>query len=125
MNTVKSLPQVKKYLWLYLSEFYLDTEHSPATIQTIVRNIQTCGYDLDSVKRINREEVLPVLYGNLLDVAGIWSGFDERELTTAITRYLAQETTHWARFKLSIINWCFRNHAASIDKELDTYWSYP
>lgn len=64
-------------LWVALDDLYLDTELQPVTYAAIARAIITHGYSLEEARRIDREEVFPILYGNLLSVAGEWAGFDD------------------------------------------------
>ena len=62
-------------LWTALANLYLDTEMQSFTHEMIARRIIEQGYSLEQARCIDREEVFPVLYGNLLSVAGVWSGF--------------------------------------------------
>ncbi|MES2543545.1 MAG: hypothetical protein V4548_01575 [Bacteroidota bacterium] len=70
----------RKPIWIALSNFYLDTELEDNNFKYIALNIIDSPYSLKEVKCINKYEVFPVLNGNLLSVAGEWSGFDEELL---------------------------------------------
>ena len=72
-------------LWVALSDLYLDTELQPVTHAAIARAIITTGYSLEEARRIDREEVFPILHGNLLSVAGQWAGFDDDWLIYEVT----------------------------------------
>lgn len=67
----------RKTVWLALSEFYLDTELQPTDFDRIKLIFAQSGYSIDEIKRINYEEVAPVLIDNLLSPAGVWGGFDD------------------------------------------------
>lgn len=113
----------KQQLWKYLSEFYLDTEYSSKVTQGLIQNIRNCGYDLIAVKRTNQKEVLPVLYANLIQVAGVWTAFDKEWLTSEITRWLSRRASIQGRIKQNIVSWYFADYVATINKDLDRYWS--
>ena len=71
-------------VWQALSEFYLDTELQPADLETIRLVFAQSGYSIDEIKRINYEEVAPVLIDNLVSPAGVWSGFNNDWLIEVI-----------------------------------------
>lgn len=75
-------------IWVALSDFYLDTELQEADFKSIATTILESPYSLKEVKQINKHEVFPVLYPNLLSIAGEWAGFDEQWLITEISRTL-------------------------------------
>ncbi len=73
-------------IWIALSDFYLDTELTDDTYRHIARKINESPFSLEEVKEIDRTEVFPVLYSNLLSVAGVWGGFQEEWLVSAIQK---------------------------------------
>jgi len=74
----------RKPVWLALSEFYLDTELQPADFRRIRAVFDQSGYSEQEIRQIDYEEVGPVLYGNLLSMAGEWAGFDEAAVLAAV-----------------------------------------
>ena len=79
----------RKPVWIALSEFYLDTELQPADIEAIRLVFAQSGYTIDEIRRINYEEVAPILLDNLLSPAGVWAGFDADWLTKTIMARLS------------------------------------
>ena len=80
--------EARKSVWIALSDFYLDTEMQDYTFQHIARTIRASPYSLGEARQINQYEVFPVLYSNLLSVAGVWGGFNETWLIGEITASL-------------------------------------
>ncbi len=79
-------------IWIALSELYLDTELQDADYKTIARIIVESAYTIDEVKKINKYEVFPVLYQNLLSAAGVWNGFDKEWLVAEIIKSINKRT---------------------------------
>lgn len=63
----------------------MDTELQDIDIKNIVLTILKSPYDFEEVRRIDKYEVFPVLYTNLLSVAGEWAGFNEEWLIDTIS----------------------------------------
>lgn len=82
----------RKPIWIALSEFYLDTELQELDFRYIASKIMESPYSLIKVKEINKYEVFPVLQPNLLDVAGVWAGFDEDWLVENIKNSLEKRS---------------------------------
>jgi len=82
----------RKPIWIALSEFYLDTELQELDFRYIASKIMESPYSLNKVKEINKYEVFPVLQPNLLDVAGVWAGFDEDWLVENIKNSLEKRS---------------------------------
>jgi len=109
-------------IWLALSDLYLDTELSDNDFKYIAKKIQESPYDIEEVKHINRYELYPLLYPNLLSIFGIWSGFDKEELAASITDRLSRKS--WINNLYTNILYVllhrkyFHTHFAHIEKYL-------
>jgi hypothetical protein len=79
-------------IWIALSTFYLDTELEDADFRDIAFRIVESPYSLEEVKSINKYEVFPILYTNLLSTAGVWLGFDGVLLVEKIISRLNNKT---------------------------------
>jgi hypothetical protein len=90
----------RKPVWLALSEFYLDTELQPADFRRIRAIFDQSGYSAQEIRQIDYEEVGPVLYGNLLSMAGEWAGFDEAALLVAVGKRAAKSGKIRGRFPI-------------------------
>ncbi len=66
----------RESVWLALSELWLDTETTEATISYIADTLVVSGFPLDELEAIYRFEVVPAVYSNALTTAGEWAGFD-------------------------------------------------
>ena len=74
----------RKPIWLVLSQLYLDTELQDFDFQNIANIINQSPYNFEQVKKIDRLEVFPILYANLIVTAGVWDEFDSEWLIKAI-----------------------------------------
>src|SRR5690606_21791718 len=96
-----------------LSEFYLDTELQEHDFQRIPTILRESGYSMSELKRINYEEVAPVLSGNLVSTAGVWSGFDEAWLEEEIIKRINSKKS------VSVFNSIYKKY---VDRLTDTCW---
>ena len=103
----------RKPVWLVLSEFYLDTELRDADFQRISKILKESGYSLKELKRINYEEVAPVVSPNTYSVAGEWTGFNEEWLIEEIVKTITQGKRN------TIFNKIYKKY---IDSITDIYW---
>ncbi len=73
----------RRPVWSALSDLFLDTEVRPAHPWR-ARVCARSGLDLPALRAIFDDELHPLLYSNLLSIAGEWGGFDEAWLESAI-----------------------------------------
>jgi hypothetical protein len=91
----------RKTVWSALSEFYLDTELSDEDLKRLLGVFAASGFGIDEIREIERNEVRPAIGVNLLGVAGVWSGFDEEWLCSAVIQRIAKgKPTWWQRLWL-------------------------
>lgn len=76
----------KQQLWIALSELYLDTQLQPNFFLELAKRIYESPFSYKVVREIDKKEVFPVLYQNILSVAGVWDGLDEDWLITSILK---------------------------------------
>lgn len=105
--------QRRKPVWIALSEFYQDTELQEHDFQRIATVFGESGYSMVELKRINYEEVAPVLSANLVSAAGVWSGFDEAWLEEEIIKRLKKKKS------VSVFNSIYKKY---VDGLTDAYW---
>ena len=74
----------RKPVWLALSELWLDTELTQDDLRRMA--MKKSGYRVPQLRDIYLFEVAPVVFPNLLVVAGEWAGFDEEWLFTEVAR---------------------------------------
>lgn len=92
-------------VWLALSEFYLDTELQPADFTRIRAVFDQSGYSELEIRQIDYDEVGPLLYLNLLSVAGEWVAFEE----TALLKKLAKQAARRSKTRsLPLVRWLWR-----------------
>lgn len=65
--------------WLGLADHFLDTETRHDLVHSAFRCVEA-GYDVERTKAAYFGRVAPLLYSNLLSVAGEWAGWDEAVL---------------------------------------------
>lgn len=78
--------ETKKKLWIALSEIYHDTEITEGALFSIAQTAKMENVSFKTLYRTNKEEVFPVLFKNLLSVAGVWTGFNQVWLVKKITK---------------------------------------
>ena len=81
-------------VWRALSDLYLDTDVTMFH-EHIAETLADSPFSLDALHDILLEDVHPVLYGNLLIVAGEWAGFEDEWLLPRIAR--ARRQPRWRR----------------------------
>jgi hypothetical protein len=84
-------------VWLALSEFYLDTELQAADFIRVREVFDQSGYSELEIRQIDYDEVGPLLYPNLLSVAGEWITFEE----TALLENLAKQAAKGSKIRNS------------------------
>lgn len=77
----------RRPVWAAMSELFLDTELEPADLEHIAAVLRVSGYGAPELREILRREVAPAFGPNLLGVAGVWAGWDEREVEQIIGPY--------------------------------------
>lgn len=91
MNPLPDIAQ-RRPVWIALSDFYLDTELQAADFNYTAKVILKSPYSLEDVKKIDKYELFPLLYSNLLSVAGVWAGFEETWLEEQVIARLKKKT---------------------------------
>ena len=76
----------RQLVWAAFSELYLDTELSAGDSERIAETLSQSPYAVETLEHILFAEVHPICVTNLLQVAGIWSGFDSDWLQQRILR---------------------------------------
>jgi hypothetical protein len=76
----------RKPVWAALSELWLDTELAEDDLRRIAEVLKGSGYPIGVLREIYLFEVAPVVFLNLLTVAGEWAGFDQEWLFAEATK---------------------------------------
>jgi len=82
----------RKPIWIALSDLYIDNELQDADFKYIATKIKESPYTFEEVKHIDKKEVFPILFSNLLSVAGNWTGFQEEWLVNEISKKIQKRT---------------------------------
>jgi hypothetical protein len=85
----------RRPVWEAMSEFFLDTQLESADHTRIAEILMASGYSLDELDYILWREVSPVLWSNLASMAGIWDGFDMKDVEEQILRRPAGKLRSW------------------------------
>ena len=91
----------RRPVWEALSAVFLDTEIDDAWRAEIVATARASGYSVDELDAILWRELCPVLYVNLLPVAGEWSGFDMAYVEQQILAHPAGRLRQWWSYAVS------------------------
>ena len=76
----------RKPVWAALSDLWLDTELTDDDLQRIAGVMKRSEYSINELREIYLFEVAPVVFLNLLSVAGEWAGFNEEWLFAEATK---------------------------------------
>jgi hypothetical protein len=96
----------RKPVWAALSELWLDTELSENDLQRIAEVMKNSGYSVSQLRDIYQFEVAPVVFPNLLVVAGEWAGFDEEWLFSQAAKRARKRSLSLRAFvKIGIGKW--------------------
>lgn len=79
-------------VWIAISELYLDTELEESDYARIASIIFENKFSIAEAKRIDRDEVFPILQWNLFSAAGVWSAFDEKWLVDRISHSIQNKS---------------------------------
>ena len=76
----------RKPVWAALSDLWLDTELTEDDLHRIAGVMKRSGYVFHKLRDMYLFEVAPVVFPNLLSVAGEWAGFDEEWLFAEVSK---------------------------------------
>ncbi len=107
-------------VWAALSEFYVDTQLTAQDFDAIASKLVDSGYTLLQVKDIDKYEVRPLLFTNLLSAAGVWSGFDAEWLATNCTRIYYKRNNFFHKLKCQLIFPLTKRMTADCWDEIET-----
>ncbi len=85
----------RRPVWIALADLWLDTEITEPMLRHIAGVLRASGYDRATLRAIYLYEVAPVVYRNLLSVAGVWGGFDEVWLCAEAERWVVRRKASW------------------------------
>jgi hypothetical protein len=115
----------RKRVWAALSELWLDIELTQDDLERIAGVTKSSGYSVPELREINLFEVAPVVFPNLLVVAGEWARFDEEWLFTGLAKRAKKRSLYLRTFvKIGIgkwiTTWATERHWDALVKMLDT-----
>ena len=96
MTATPLVPELTRWpVWLALGELYLDIELVEADFQRLAKTFAASGFSRNKIQQINYDEVAPVLWQNLLSMAGEWAGWDEAKLLAGIAAHYTGTRHRW------------------------------
>jgi hypothetical protein len=115
----------RKPVSVAISEIWLDTELMQDDLQRIAEVMKKSGYSVPQLREIYLFEVAPIVFSNLLVVAGEWAGFDEEWLITKATKRARRRSLFLRSFiRIGIGKWlttyATERHWDTLVKMLDT-----
>ncbi|MCR6639654.1 MAG: hypothetical protein NVV82_11905 [Sporocytophaga sp.] len=117
--------EIRKPVWLALSEFYLDTELTNEDFDRIAVIFQNSGLTLNELKEIDLFEVFTLLQQNLLSITGAWTGFDEDWLLVECEKRYRRRKNILHRLNCKFWNiffyWMRRNYWEQIEKRMSAF----
>jgi hypothetical protein len=117
--------EIRKPVWIALSEFYLDTELTNDDFDRIATVFQKSGLTLKDLKEIDLFEVFIFLQPNLLSVAGDWAGFNEDWLLTECEKRYRRRKNLLHRSNCKFWNiffyWMRRDYWKQIEKRMTVF----
>jgi len=110
----------RRPVWLALSEFWLDTELLDDDLKRIASVLASSPYSIPELREIERFEVAPVLWGNLVQTAGEWAGWDPDGLFVECAKRARLERTLLRRIRTALGRPFVRFHTQRHWQRLDT-----
>lgn len=98
------LTDAEKDACVILSDFFLDTELTPADLHTIAASLQRLSLSVSILNHLLRYDVFPILYPNLMSAAGIWDVFARDWLLSQIESRRSTPPG-WAKLLLDYCAW--------------------
>ena len=89
----------RRPVWQALSDLFLDTDTSLSR-EWRVRELSKSPYSIEELEEILVTEVYPACRGNLLSIAGEWTGFDMARLERKIHSRASSSLTVFHAFNL-------------------------
>jgi hypothetical protein len=77
-------------IWHAMSDLFLDTELQETDYRYIARQLAASGKSPSELRLIFDTEVVPAFSFNLVDPAGVWSGWAEPDVMRIMSRYFAE-----------------------------------
>ena len=100
-------------IWLALSQLWLDTELTEKDLDQIAGVMAQSKYNLGELRAIYLYEVAPVVYRNLLNVAGEWACFNEEWLYSKINEEVRRSSPvrrFFQRLKKPLMTYATESH---------------
>ncbi|KAK6347464.1 hypothetical protein TWF718_005306 [Orbilia javanica] len=82
--TSMALTDAEKSACTTLSHLFLDTEITTEELNSITTSLRALNLPSPTLDRILRYDLFPILYPNIISVAGVWSGFDDYWLLSQV-----------------------------------------
>jgi len=99
-----------------MTDFYLDTELTDATISYIAKTCATSPYSIRELERIMFTEVWPAFLPNLLSVAGEWAGWQEEFIKSQILE--CYRPRFYLSWKLDPLKRLFCKHWSTVEQQV-------
>jgi len=93
----------REKVWDTLSEFYLDNEIQGGYYDYIYDVFVKSGFTMKEIRAIDKYEVFPVVFINLLSVAGEWVGFEREWLFKRCSRNFRRKNNILHRLKCIVL----------------------
>lgn len=103
-----ALTEPETQAYIALSDMFLDTEMSDWMIESIVSRLARTSLTIPTLEAMLRDTLFPILFYNILAVAGIWSGFDEEWLISEASSMVSSPPGWVARLYYSAAWYTFR-----------------
>ncbi|KAJ3547349.1 hypothetical protein NM688_g5409 [Phlebia brevispora] len=73
-----------------LSDLFLDTEQTQDDLNRLANRLSSTGLSSTALESMLRNDLFPILYPNLISVAGAWDGFQDDWLFTQLQNRQSQ-----------------------------------
>ncbi len=114
--------KAREPIWLALSELWLDTALTERDLNHIASVMAESKYSLRELRDIYLYEVAPVLYPNLLNVAGEWAGFEEEWLYGKIKEEMRRSSPtrrFFHRLKRPLMTYATERHWRALTEKVN------
>jgi len=105
MSTTNTLTQQERRAYTILSELFLDMEYTQWELNGMASFLRPLGIPVSTLEHMLAYDLFPILYPNLLSVAGVWQAFDEEWLLQEVQARKSTGGSGWLKGAVDFVAW--------------------
>lgn len=90
---------------MILSELFLDMEYTQRELNIIASSLHPLGIPVSTLEHMFSYDLFPILYPNLMSVAGAWQAFDEEWLLQEVQARRSSGGSGYLKRAVDFVAW--------------------